>query len=232
MSLKAGKGRVKPHIYLCVIGLPLACACDGIPAPPAPPVEGDTTETKSAEAIADEMRAALAPLSPYTTSMPPEFPVDPTIRSKLPAQFQDLAQKYRATDEGQQAIQTVVRDLEDRLKPLREEGRAHVVLVLCDVIEVLEPKSPKLGRYREWASVVKNRPLVAMRGWYKPLDVPEEVTYFFIDVYLPETGEVKSLAVRPGEEFLDLQFRKILGDNSGMLLEYMPTGNTFEVYLK
>jgi hypothetical protein len=210
----------------------LAGACDGIPSPPSAPVDDDAAEAKSSEAMVEEMLAALAPLTPYAGNLPPEFPVDPAIRDTLRTQFQDFEKQYGATEQGRNAIETVVRDLEDRLKPLRDEGRAHVVLVLCDVIETLEPKSSKLARYREWASVVKNRPLVAMRGWYKPLDVPGDVVYFFVDVFLPDSGQLRSMAIRPGEEFLDLRFRKILGDNSGMLLEYIPTGNTFEVHLK
>ncbi len=50
-----------------------------------------------------------------------------------------------------------------------------------------------------------------------------------IDVTLPETGDTHRMTVREGEEFHKLKFVQILGANRGIVLEYMPTGETFEV---
>jgi hypothetical protein len=112
----------------------------------------------------------------------------------------------------------------------RDTPNAPLVLFLCELLETLDPDNTRLDRFRMWATVQENRPIVLVRGWYEPLDVDLPIVYVFVKVYLPESNSVVSKRIREGEEFLGLKFLKILGKKKGIRLEYKATGDVFEVY--
>ncbi|MBN2309502.1 MAG: hypothetical protein JXR94_11055 [Candidatus Hydrogenedentes bacterium] len=216
-------------VVLVTAGAVCLVSCEDVGPLPPPPEPPELTP-RDPEAIAEEILTGLAPLNVYIRGLPAEIPINEPLRGQLMDHVRQAKARWEQSENGRLALRTVRRDLEDRLKPMQAEGRAHAVLMLCDLIEILDPGNSRPARYRTWAETHKNRPFVVIRGWYEPLDAPYEVIYAFCEVYLPETGQVKNVAVRQGEEFFGLIFREILGDKSGMLLEYEATGTTFEVY--
>jgi hypothetical protein len=204
--------------------------CDegALPAPP-PPVDG-LPDTEAA--ITAEIEKGMKPLYDFVPALARQTPVPPDFSQSLRQHLAGANEKYRGTQEGKEALRNVVRHLEDVLKVAREAQNGLAVLLICDLIRIVEPNNSRVARYEEWATIEKNRPVVMLRGWYvDESNDPPEINAF-IEVFLPETGEVEHLRVREGEEFLGLKFRRILGKRRGMLLEYMKTGDLFEVYLR
>ncbi len=221
----------KRSIVCVLIGSLLICTgCDEgkLPPPPSPPGKGPTTE----KAIAAEIEKGLQPLYQFVPALTRQTPVPPAFGKPLKQHLKEETEKYRGTPEGKEALRQVVRHLEDVLKVARSAQNGLAVLLICDLITIVEPNNSRVPRYKEWATIEKNRPVVMLRGWYEDREKDPPVIYAFIEVYLPETGEVEHLRVREGDEFLGLKFKKIVGKRRGMLLEYLKTGDQFEVYLR
>ncbi len=198
---------------------------------PEPP-EFPASDSRSPDQMAIEILSRLAPLNEYLFSHPADYPIKPQLREFLKAGIATAKTTYGQSKSGKEALRKVLYDLEDRLKPLRNENRAHVAFVLIECIEILNPESSKINRYREWAVQQKNRPYVKIKSWLEPLDGPYEVIYVSFRVYLPETDTVEKHRVRKGEEFCGLRFVEIIGKKSGVLLEYIETSERFEVRSK
>lgn len=203
------------------------CDEDTLPAPPPSDRMPDTEV-----AITAEIEKGMKPLYDFVPALTRQTPVPPDFSLTLRQHLTDANEKYHGTQEGKEALRNVVRHLEDVLKVAREAQNGLAVLLICDLIRIVEPNNSRVVRYEEWATIEKNRPVVMLRGWYVDENFDPPIINAFIEVFLPETGEVEHLRVREGEDFLGLKFRTILGKRRGMLLEYMKTGDLFEVYLR
>ena len=212
---------------LLVLGLG-GCDVDELPQPP--PIPGQTPETK--EAIQAEIETALQPLYDLVPTLARQTPLPAGFAEQSLAYMQGAVSKYSGTPPGQEALRGVQRHLEDVLKTAREAQNGLAVLMICSLVRAIDPENVRMARYEEWATIEKNRPVVMLRGWYEDREANPPIVNAFIEVYLPETAEVEHLRVREGEEFLGLKFHKILGKRRGMRLEYLKTGDLFEVYLR
>ncbi|MCC6694116.1 MAG: hypothetical protein IT365_00670 [Candidatus Hydrogenedentes bacterium] len=204
------------------------CDVDQLPQPPAVP--GQTPETK--EAIQAEIEAGLQPIYDFVGTLTRQTPLPPGYAEQSLAYVQGVVSKYSGTPAGQEALHGVERHLEDALKTAREAQNGLAVLMICSLIRTIDPDNPRLARHEEWATIEKNRPVVMLRGWYEDRESNPPTVNAFLEVYLPETGEVQHLRVREGEEFLGLKFHKIIGKRRGMRMEYLRTGDLFEVYMR
>jgi len=208
--------------------LSAGCGSEDLPAPPPTAGQGPRTE----QSIAAEIENGLQPLYQTVPSWTRQSPVSPQFGEPLKERLRAAVETHGNTPEGKEALRTVVRHLEDVLAVAREKQNGLAVLLICDLIRIVEPNNSRVARYEEWATIEKDRPVVMLRGWYVDQEKDPPVINAFVEVYLPETGEVEHLRVREGEEFLGIKFRKILGKRRGMLLEYLKTGDLFEVYLR
>ncbi|GMV94894.1 MAG: hypothetical protein AMXMBFR82_46720 [Candidatus Hydrogenedentota bacterium] len=213
-------------VALLVVGL--GCEDSSLPAPP--PSAGDPAVTE--EAITAEIEKGLQPLYDFVPILTRQTPVPPAFAQTMREHLRQANEKYHGTPEGKEALRNAVRHLEDVLVVAREKQNGLAVLLICELIRIVEPNNSRVARYEEWATIEKNRPVVMLRGWFVDEEKDPPVINAFIEVFLPETGEVEHLRAREGEEFLGLKFRKILGKRRGMLLEYLKTGDLFEVYLR
>lgn len=172
----------------------------------------------------------LRPFYEYVESAKPNTILTPDYGPRLREQLQALSKKHGSSEPGAQALRNVQYKLEDLLIVARDTPNAGLVSLLCELIESIDPDNTRIDRFRMWATVQQNRPIVVIRGWYEPLDVDLPIVYVFVKVYLPESNKVETRRIREGEEFLGLKFLKILGKKKGIRLEYKATGDVFEVY--
>lgn len=216
------------------IGVLLCCGvvCSKKEAPPDAARESQEVaqpDAPSPEELAAELEAGLGPLDQLEAW---EIDLTQEMRDMLVAYLLEAARDYRQTPQGQAALRLVVGRLDARLAAAREDMNTDLVMLLCDLIEIIEPDNSKLPRYREWASILLARPDVTIRGWFEfgePRYGDDEI-YVLLEVRLPATGEVERVQVREGEEFLGLKFHRIIGKKRGILLEYLATGDRFGVY--
>ncbi len=172
----------------------------------------------------------LQPFYEYAQKVTSETQVPADYANGLKARLADLTKKYKNEEAGKREIRDAINRFEELLKVSRDASNIPMTLLLCDLVEQLDPASKHVDRFRLWATTLQKRPIVVVRGWYQPLDTPETIIYVFLKVYIPETQQVKSVRVREGEEFDGLKFLKILGKKSGIRLQYVATGDVFDVY--
>ncbi|MCP4639482.1 MAG: hypothetical protein GY851_03575 [bacterium] len=222
---------MKRTLCLALLALVMLPVCDDVPPPPPPVDAPDAPDpNRSPEEIATEILTGLSPLNVYMKDIAPEIPVDKGLQATLLARLREAKSTYEVTEQGKKALRMVVNDLEQRLEPMRAEERAGFVYVLCELVAVIDADNMRVRTHRAWAEREKNRPMVHIRAWFEELEAPVETIYVLLAVFLPDTGEVTHVEVRPGQEFGELKFVEIIGKKSGILLEYMPTGTRFEVY--
>lgn len=197
-----------------------------VPAEEVPPPP--TPDEMVAEAL-DRLRV----LEVIPKDVPLQFLISEQGRGQLLGYIRDWKQQTLATEGGQEAVDRLMADLDRQLEAARREQNAAVVLLVADMLEELGSQKGIIGRYREWARVHNNRPVVVIKGWYEEgeEDAPasELTTLAIVDVYIPETGEKKHMMLEEGEEFEDLQFLEIIGRKRGIRLRYLPTGDKFDV---
>lgn len=210
------------------LGGALGCDVNKLPTPP----ETKTPPAETTEAITAELEKGLRPLYDWVPTLTRQSPVPPAFGTSLKSYLQESVKKYSGSKVGKEALRNVVRHLEDVLKQARDAQNGLAVLLICDLIKIIEPNNSRLPRYIEWATIEKNRPVVMYRGWYEDREAKPPVTYYFLEVFLPETGKVENLRVREGEDFLGLKLIKVIGSGRGLRFEYLKTGDLFEVYLR
>jgi hypothetical protein len=190
---------------------------------------------------ADEMvRGAMAELQVleiFPADMAVEQLVSPAWREQMKRFISEWKTRTLATENGSEGVRDLVYTIEDRAREARDAQRIPLVLLLCDVLETLDPANDRARRYREWAEVYNNRPRLEITGWMHLKDpestseAPIEHLYAFLDVFVPETGRKEAVQVREKDEFHGYEVLQIVGVNRrGLRLRYNPTGDKFEIY--
>lgn len=215
-----------------ILSLAIIIGCfeqNGKDTTPPPPPEFPAPTQPEPEEIAKEIETGLQPLDAIASF---ESGITPELRDQLAGHLMTAKRNHDATEWGNKALMLVANGLEDRLEAARDNMHTDLVLFLCDLIEVLEPDNTKLPRFREWAKIQLERPIVKIAGWFE-FEEPrygEDEIYVLLEVYIPATGKIERPKVMEGEEFLGLKFHRIIGKKRGMVLEYLKTKDKFAVY--
>jgi hypothetical protein len=167
--------------------------------------------------------------------VPLQFLISDEGRGRLLQYVREWKNQSLQTPEGEEAVDQLVTDLEQRIQVAKEAENAGVVLMLADILDVLGTKRGIVDMYRQWAEVMNNRPVVDLRAFYaerdESVDPPRRIVEAVVDVYVPETNEWhRGERIREGEEFFGLEFESVIGDMRGMELRYLATNDTYEVY--
>jgi hypothetical protein len=185
--------------------------------PPPPPPEPPPPPPPSAEQLRGQARTNLANILNPTAPLPTD---------QTQQRINDLKSQLRPEVNGERALQLITRDVVDKLKEVRDNEMWDGVLVLCDALEMLDPTDVRLTRYREQARSEKNKPRVSVKGFFT--DEQSGEINVFVDVVLAD-GKTESKTVREGEEFNDMKLVRIVGNQRGVDLLYMPTGQEIRV---
>lgn len=193
-------------------------------APPPPPPEPVGPQTKQevynlVSPSINPLRNALAQGTPSLSDFE---------REQMMASLRNDIMNYGSLSFGQEALKELGYEIMEIARQAGQQNRYNLVLVCIDAIELLSMESHLLKRLGERADVILERPVVRVHGFLD--DHEKGDTYAFLDIINNRTGEVEKMEVRPGDEFANLRFIRILGNNKGILLEYlrMP-GLFFEV---
>jgi len=152
------------------------------------------------------------------------------VKDSIKTDLLNAKNKHSGTDYGQKGLKRVANMFERDITKGYEQGpnnrkMYNVVFMACDLLEVLEPESTMLSRYRQLAKDQLNRPEVKITG---STTMDGETTWFF-QVTLPETGTMESVRARKGDEFYGLRFVNVLGNNRAVELEYLKLNERFIV---
>jgi len=159
------------------------------------------------------------------------MPGMPITAEIVKQRINDTKAKLRAEVNGDRAIRLITSDVRDALKSAKDASQWDTVLLLCDALEALDPSDSRIERYREQAQGEKNKPVITVKGFYE--DVTSKEITVFLEAFLRTTNERKTVQVREGDEFLDcLKLIEIVGNRKGVKLQYIPTGEVYEVLLR
>ena len=186
----------------------------------------------SAAEVQGQINAVLFPVHEMVAKATTDSVVDPAWMPQLKVPLDEIRKKLGTSNAYKEGAHGAVKSLEDDLRIAREAQNAGLVLMLCDLVRYFEPKNARLPRFEKWASMVKNRPVVTIRGWYEPRDTTVRIIYVFLEIYTPEDGQTHHIQACEGEEFYNLRFEKIIGDKRGIRFEYAVSGDQFEVYTR
>lgn len=208
-------------LLICLVGCEEKSSVPEAPPPPPPP------PPPTAEALHKEAKANLSDLF---------VPGAQTTSQQVRQRINDTKAKLRAEVNGEKALRMITADVRDALKLVKEAADAmgsqqrslwDQVLVLADAMEALDPNYSMLDHIRQQAIEQKNRPMVSIGGFFTDENTGEVTV--FAHVFLPKTNETKRLHIREGDEFENLRFVEIIGNQRGIKLQYVPTGEFFEV---
>ncbi|GMW00641.1 MAG: hypothetical protein AMXMBFR84_17780 [Candidatus Hydrogenedentota bacterium] len=178
------------------------------PPPPPPP---------SAEQLSQQVITQVTPMLALGSAGSPQ------MVGMLTGEFG----KLRGEVNGEKAMMQVRNWLKEQLRASMDAQAWDVALGLCDAVDAVEPGNSRTTRSRERALSERNKPQVTVKGFYE--EKTNGTVTIFMDVYLPATGTMESVRVREGEEVLGLKIEKIIGDNKGVRIKYLETGQSYDV---
>ncbi len=183
---------------------------------PPPPTPQEIAAQIMAEA------QLLAPIPPKGATLPPG------AGQAFLNQMRGIYTLHQATPEGQEALKEVGRKIDERLQAVEANELWDFVLVLCDVHMVFNPGSTRFDRSRQNAQVQLRKPKITLKGIYGD---GGRVTAM-MDFYMPLTLETFKEEMRPGEEKHGMKFIKVIGNNSGVEMEYLETRERSKVMVR
>ena len=180
--------------------------------PPPPTPEEIYNEIMSQTAL-------NAPIPPKGTSLPPG--TGPAFLQ----QIRGIQTRHKATEEGKIALKRVAQTVDERIPRMKDNELWDFVVVLCDVHELFKPGSTRFDRIRATAEIELRKPKVTVSGIF---EADGRVTAL-LKFYLPLTGETFKEQPRIGEVLHGMKFIEVVGNNRGVKLEYLETGELINV---
>lgn len=184
------------------------------PPPPPPP--------KTAQQLAQEWQGDLLAL--YA-------PGSVLNETQIRQIVEGLKSKARPEPWGQQGLNILSGEVKNQLdsafsqaESSKDRAQWQRVLMLCTALDMFEPENARTARIRQTAEHEMNRPVVTIKSWTET----NGETYVTLELTVPGK-DPEIIDVRKGEEFNNLRMVDIIGNRSGVLLEYTPTKQTFEV---
>lgn len=185
------------------------------PAAPPPPTPLE---------IADEFFATTGLNAPPPA---PGTPLPPGYAQRFVGVVKNFRQANASGAEGKGAITIVSRKIDERITGFERVFLWEWVLAYSDGHVALHPDSTKWAISRERAIVALKKPKVTIKGL--PEVLGEKVA--LLDFFLRAEGKRYSERLRIGDEMHGLKFVKVIGRDRGVMMEYLETGETFEVMM-
>ena len=181
------------------------------------------TPEEIAGSIVDEMGLS-APLPPPGSTLPPGS------AAAFKADITRVKNEQMATEEGVAVLGIISGKLENRIRQVERSKLWHHVLIYEEAYRVLNPRSQKFKRQRDKAIIELKRPSVSLTGFM--YDGRNDFTIAFLEINMPLEDILYEERMRLGEEIHGLKLIKIIGNNQGVTLEFLESGDVFDVYMK
>jgi len=118
--------------------------------------------------------------------------------------------------------------VDQRIPRMEDNELWDFVVVLCDVHEVFKPGSTRFARVRETAEIELRKPKITVSGIHEKDGQVTAILKF----YLPLSGETYSERPRIGEVFHGMKFVDVVGNNRGVEMEYLETGELIKFMVR
>ena len=183
------------------------------PAPPSP--------EEIAKKIIEEAQLN-APIPPRGSSLPP------SVRQTILDLLRREKNLLKGTEDGDRALAIVARKVDERVRQYERVELWEHVLTMTDAHLIFKPGSTKFNHTRDKALIELRKPRVTVHG------IPEfdGQKIALLSIYLPMTSETFTERMSIGEEMHGVRFLSVFGDDRGVRMEYLETGERFVAYLR
>jgi len=185
---------------------------DGVPPPPTP------------EEVAQQIIAEAqlnAPMPRRGASLPP------AVRQTILDLLRRERNRLKGTEDGDQSLAIVAAKVDEKVRQYERAELWEYVITMIDAHLIFNPGSVKFSHIRDKALIELRKPKVTVTG------IPDfnNRKIAMLRIYLPLSSETFSVKMSIGEEMHGLRFLDIFGNNRGVRLEYIETGERFIAYV-
>lgn len=182
------------------------------PPPPSP-------EEIAQKIIADAQ--LNAPMPEEGSSLPP------SVRQTMLDLLRREKNRLQGTEDGDEALAIVARKVDERLRQYERAELWEHVLTLSDAHLIFKPGSRQFNHTRDKALTELRKPRVTVKG------LPEfgGQKIAMLSFYLPMTNETYDEHMAFGEEKYGVRLLGVFGEDRGVRMEYLETGERFIAYV-
>lgn len=188
------------------------------PPPPPPP----TPQEIAAKIINDLKLDAPLPA--------PGASFDPAALATATQQLTQKKAQLAATEDGKLSLQIVSQKINSRVRASFNNELWGHVLAYSGMHEILNNGSTKFLAEKTKAVAELKKPKVTIKGILNDGQSGSRSAY--LDIYLPFENVTHSESMKIGDQLYGIRFVEIIGNNQGIIFEYMETGENFEVLTK
>jgi len=209
-------------------GLVVAMLSLGCAEPPPPPEENEPPPPTAAE-IASELRGAVQPIANQFGGSRQIIP--PQRKQEALSKLRTSKQKYLTSENGPEGIRQAGEFVQEQITQAYDNEAYSLSVFAFEALEILQPHmTENFDHYRDRAQERLNQPRVLPQS-LSFIEISGE-NVVIMDVFDPETNQTHNFRVREGEEFLGYRLNRIMNNNAGIVIEYLPTGEEQEVLFR
>lgn len=201
--------------------------CSSEPASERPdkPELSDAPPPPTPEELANKEMSGLGLNDPLPR---PGARLSALMRNNILNQYRELDNRLSQTPEGKGALKIIAGKLEQRIQAVRRVELWEYVLTYIDAYKILEPDSTKFNLLHDQALSELRKPKVTVHG----LPEFEGRKIAVLDIYVPVKSESHLVRMRIGEEMYGIKLLDIFGDDKGVKIEYLDSGDRAIIYLE
>lgn len=148
-------------------------------------------------------------------------------RNAMLSKLRNLKTKHSADPVGKEALDHVVSRIDKRIRDSRQAGAWQYVTAFIDAYAIFRPNSKKYGSLKDEALTELRKPRVTVTG----LPVIKNRQLIKLSLYIPIEDRSYKEQVEIGDEIHGLKVLDIFGQNRGVVLEYLETGERFNAFM-
>ncbi len=162
-----------------------------------------------------------APMPAAGSSLPP------SVRQTILDLLRREKNRLQGTEDGDRALAIVARKVDERVRRYERAELWEHVLTMTDAHLIFKPGSAKFNHTRDKALTEVRKPRVTVRG----LPEFDGRKVAMLTIYLPMTSQTYFERMAIGEEMHGVRFLSVFGEDRGVRMEYLETGERFVAYL-
>lgn len=213
--------KLVPVFALCLFVALVGCTPEPEPEPVDPNLPPPPTAQDIAQAIITEVGLDMPLPAPGQRFAGP-------MRSQMVNALQVKRDVNNADPVGKEALGHVKSRIDKRIREFSDVGAWQYVMVFIDLHKILAPDSTKYASLQEDAYIQLKKPKVTLTGMHSQ-NGRRVIAMIF---YIPATDKThKELRLAIGDEIHGLKLLNVFGNNRGVTIEYLETGERFVSYL-
>lgn len=218
-----GRKCFTPLLSLSVLAIISFSACQKEPTPATRPIDPNAPIITPQDIAAGVLKDAQldGPLPRRGSKMPK------LVRRNVLDLLRREKVSLAGTPEGDVAIQIIKKKIDERIRDFERAELWEHVLTYSEAHLIFSPNSKKFIRARETALTELRKPRVTVTG----LPVFDGHKLAMLNIYIPMSSKTYREQLAIGEEKHGIRVLSVYGDDLGVQIEYLETGERFIAYL-